>query len=520
MIGKFRCVLGTVMAALTLVLAACGNNSATSTVATSTQRGTLVDTPPFRIASLSAAALSAELGASASGKQLLQLAGAPACGVDFYYMKYWTVGPDTASGAAPTEVSGALMVPTGSAAQCSGARPIVLYAHGTQFDASANIADVTNPANTEGAMIAAIFAAQGDIVVAPNYAGYDISNLGYHPYLEATQNADDMIDALAAARAALPHTFTPGTTDSGSLFVTGYSEGGYVAMATDKAMQAAGMTVTASAPMSGPYALEALFDAVMLGHVDLGSTAFAPLITTSYQHEYGNIYQSPSDIYSAQYASGIETLLPSLTPLTTLFQQGKLPETALFSSSPPVTGTALDAYLAVPTNPLFALGFGNPYLITNAYRLSYVEDAVANPDGAAMSAAAGITPQTASQVALAAAPQNTFRQALKANDMRDWTPQMPMLLCGGDQDPTVFFSLDTGTMAAYWSTEVATGLVKVLDVNATPQAGDPFAPLETAFQQTEAQIAATSGAQAAVASYHATVAPFCAVAARSFFSQF
>ena len=34
-------------------------------------------------------------------------------------------------------------------------------------------------------MIAAMYAAQGFIVVAPNYAGYDISTLGYHPYLNA-----------------------------------------------------------------------------------------------------------------------------------------------------------------------------------------------------------------------------------------------------------------------------------------------------------------------------------------------
>lgn len=514
MLRTFGRLLWVVVAALALT--ACGYDSTTSVVAKSTQRGTLVENPPLRLVSISASALAAQLAASTTGQQLLQLAGNPTCGVDVYYMKYWTVGPAPPGGGAapPTEVSGALMVPTGSGAQCSGARPIVLYAHGTEFDSTFNIADVTNPSNTEGAMIAAVFAAQGDIVVAPNYAGYDISNLGYHPYLEAEQNADDMMDALTAARTALPHTFTPATTDSGALFVTGYSEGGYVAMATDKAMQAAGDKVTATAPMSGPYALEALFDAVMFGNVDIGSTAFAPLITTSYQHAYGNVYQATSDVYSSQYASGIDTLLPSSTPITTLFQEGKLPESALFSSSPPVTGNPqLDALLAVPTNPLFAAGFGNPFLITNSYRLSYVEDAVANPDGA-------VQQQTPGNVPLAASPQNGLRQDLKTNDMRSWEPMMPMLLCGGDQDPTVFFNLDTGTMAAYWSAQVAAGLVTVLDVNATPQAGNPFAPLQAAFQQTEAQIVASSGQQAAVESYHTTVAPFCAVAARSFFSQF
>ena len=58
--------------------------------------------------------------------------------------------------------------------------------------------------NTEGALIAAMFAAQGYIVVAPNYAGYDTSTLAYHPYLNADQQSKDMMDALTAARTALP----------------------------------------------------------------------------------------------------------------------------------------------------------------------------------------------------------------------------------------------------------------------------------------------------------------------------
>src|SRR6185312_13499123 len=153
----------------------------------------------------------------------------------FYYLKFNTVGAANES----TVSSGALMVPTGAAGACSGPRPIVLYAHGTQTLQTANITDITNTSNTEGALIAAMFAAHGFIVVAPNYAGYDISTLGYHPFLNASQQSGEMIDILAAARTALPKTMSAATSDSGKLFITGYSEGGYVAMATMKAMQAA-----------------------------------------------------------------------------------------------------------------------------------------------------------------------------------------------------------------------------------------------------------------------------------------
>ncbi len=72
--------------ALAIALAGCGSDSMTALTPTSTARGTLLHDPPLRIASLTAATFAASLGASASGAQLLEIAGAPACGVDFYYI--------------------------------------------------------------------------------------------------------------------------------------------------------------------------------------------------------------------------------------------------------------------------------------------------------------------------------------------------------------------------------------------------------------------------------------------------
>jgi hypothetical protein len=94
-----------------------------------------------------------------------------------------------------------------------------------------------------------------------------------------------------------------------------------------------------------------------------------------------------------------------------------------------------------------------------------------------------------------------------------------VLLCGGDQDPTVFFSVNTGTMQLFWSALPA-GLVTVLDVNAAPTAHDAFAAVKQGFALTEAEIFSTGGQAAVVESYHTTVAPFCSAAARGFFSQF
>ncbi|HVY24573.1 MAG TPA: hypothetical protein VG962_14590 [Steroidobacteraceae bacterium] len=403
-------------------------------------------------------------------------------------------------------------------------------AHGTNFDKTLNLADITNPNNSEGVLIAAMFAAQGYIVVAPNYAGYDISTLGYHPYLNATQQSQEMVDILTAARAVLPNTLSSATSDNGKLFLTGYSEGGHVAMATERALEAQGKTVTASAPMSGPYALEAFGDAVFFGHVNIGSTLFTPLLVTSYQKEYGDVYTSLSDVYSSTYATGIDTLLPSDQTLTELFTGGKLPQTALFDSDTPMnpTGNAqLDAVLNValavpsdpndPRTPLFAAGFGTSYLVNNSFRVAYAVDAATNPDGA------NTTPQTAGLPLAAAAPTQGLRKALYMNDMRyvygSMMPAAPNLLCGGENDPTVFF-MNTQIMAGYWSA-APTGLINVLDVDPSQiDPNNPFAAIQGAFKSLEPAPNADQQTQLAwIQSYHSSVAPFCTLAALSFFSQ-
>jgi acetyl esterase/lipase len=554
-----RTLLSLGIALLAAALAACSDGTGGSTAGgdTSGARGSLIFNPPLRVATLTAVDLTAQLNAQGTtGQQLLALATAGiapvlTCGVDIHYIQYGTV--DGGSTPAPTTASGALMVPTGPAPFCSGPRPILLYAHGTATDRGTNLADVTNPNNTEGVLIAAMFAAQGFIVVAPNYAGYDSSPLPYHPFLNGTQQSTEMIDALTAARKALGNIPASTTTDAHLLFVTGYSQGGYVAMATHKALEAAAdPTLVASAPMSGPYALEAFGDTIFFGGVNLGSTVFAPMIATSYQRQFGNIYASPTDpsnIFAAPYAATIDALLPSTTPLSTLIQTGKLPQLALFTkpwaagtfppdptadgflqgASPPSAGGPITAAQAA----LYGLGFATSgALINNLARGAYVSDAFTSPDGA-------IQPPGFTQAAgrpLATNPQISLRVALKANDMRTWTPTKPMFLCGGQNDPTVFFPTNTETMAgkgasgtnppnptgSFWEAQATGGLVIVADIDQPEQDPvghtGPFDLLRFNFAQTLANIANLAGQQAVVQAYHTTVAPFCSKGAQGFFA--
>lgn len=437
----------------------------------SQSRGSLIATPVLFTA-LSPAAFQQVAPAS-----LFQVTGVPKCTVSFNYFQYGTVG---GAGEATT-ASGGIMVPSGADPACQGPRPVLLYAHGTTLDKNKNMA---SPQDGEAALIAAMYAAQGYIVVAPNYAGYEASTLPYHPYLNIDQQAKDMIDGLTAARKGFAAV---GTSASSTLFVSGYSQGGTVSMATQRALQLAGTPVTAGAHLSGVYALGTFGDAVYAGNVNLGATFFSPLLNTSFQRAYGDIYTSPSDMYEAPYANGIETLVPSATPLTA----GALPATALFAAN------------SLPQPAGFDIFFGTPHLIKTSYRNAVLADAVANPT----------------------APKHPLRVAAFKNDLlkQNWTPAQPMLLCGGKDDPTVFYALNAQNAQAYFASKgVPAQAVTVLDVDSAPTgATDPFAPAKVGFAQAKSGTAATGGASAVLQAYHgALVPPFCNAAARGYFTQF
>ena len=494
-------------------LAACGHSSSPPPVSSAPsmtpapQRGALIDNPPMETGSYAPSDLLVLLTGSDLGKTFLQLAYTPKCTITVYHLTYQTTDPKGNI----TPASGALMVPRGGSG-CTGGRPIVLYAHGTSTDRTLDLGNLSAGNSGEGVLLAAVFAAEGYIAVAPNYLGYDTSTLGYHPYLIAAQQSKEMIDALTAARAALPTSAAPGSTDGGKLFVTGYSEGGYVAMATHSAMQSGGLTVTASAPMSGPYALVAFADAIFEGRVSASATVNVALLIPAYQQVYGDIYSSPDDVFASPYAAVIPGLLPGTTSVSTLRSEGKFPS-ALFSSTPPAPGDAIYTPATSPANlaSVFAAGFGTDYLMSNPYRAAYLNDALMEPDGGFPNLTDGLPP---------ANPTNTLRIRLKENDQRNWSPTAPTLLCGGNSDPTVFF-LNTTLMQSYWSSHAPAVAPVILDIDSAATANDPYASLKTGFSAAKALVDADGGESALLAAYHGTlVPPFCLSAVKSFFDGF
>lgn len=509
-----------VLTAAALTLSAC-HGTATMSSGTSMsappQPGQLLQSPPSKSGSYTASDLLSMLSGNSDDAGLLNLAFNPPCSIDVYHLEYETVGGQGEA----TTASGALMVPKGSDPSCQGPRPIVLYAHGTSTGKSYNIAAITGTSgniNDEGALLATVFAAQGYIVVAPNYAGYDTSSLSYHPYLVANQQSHDMMDALTAARSAFS---TLGVSGSSKLFVTGYSQGGYVALATLKAMQTAGIPVTAAAPMSGPYALSAFADAIFMGEVNGSAVLNFTFVVDSYQHSYGNVYANATDVFSPQYAPNIGSLLPGNNTNSQLYAQGLLPQNAMFSSTPPAPQYASITPATTPANlaVVFALGFGPSPLVTNGYRLNWLQDAQANPDGGFPTTTTDTPPANAG---------NALRQDLAKNDLRDFNPSVPVLLCGGDNDPTVFY-LNTQLMQGYWATHAPSAQVTVLDVDSAVGTNDPYADVKNGFTAAKTAVAAAAiaggatdgGKSAVLEDYHAgLVPPFCLYAVEKFFGGF
>jgi hypothetical protein len=153
--------------------------------------------------------------------------------------------------------------------------------------------------------------------------------------------------------------------------------------------------------------------------------------------------------------------------------------------------------------------------LQNSYRLSYLTDAQQHPDGGF---------PTLTSAVPAAAPALAMRKRLALNDLRDWTPNAPVLLCGGALDPVVFW-LNAQLMQAYRAQVAPAAPAGLLDLESPVSAQDPYATLKQGFEVAKAAVAADAvahgatdgGAAAVFDAYHVTlVAPFCLAAARSF----
>ncbi|MEZ5014779.1 MAG: lipase family protein [Chitinophagales bacterium] len=278
--------------------------------------------------------------------------------IDIYKVIYKTIDADGNE----TQASGAVILPANNAV----AFPYSLYTHGTVVERYA-----VPSYESDEIILGIIYACAGYVGVLPDYLGLGDSP-GLHPYCHSATEASASIDLLRAARRICADK---SVNLNGQLFIFGYSQGGHAAMATTKAIQEdykGEFTVTASAPMSGPYDMSGAQTDYVLSDEPYGAPFYLPYLMFAYNEVY-HMYASPSDFLKAPY----DTTLP-----------------ALFDGEH--SGWEIDN--AMPDIP------------KNIIKENVLQDFLYNPD-------------------------NPFRIALEENDLTAWKPTIPMIMyyCGGDE---------------------------------------------------------------------------------------
>lgn len=200
------------------------------------------------LGTLSATEITAAVTAQDSRVQALK----PLYGVTSYRIEYTTTGVE----GQPVRASGLVSVPIKAAGSKS---PVLSYQHGTIFR------DAQAPSNNAVASeVSVVMASLGYIVVAADYVGYGVSKGTPHPYLLSAPSAASTIDLLTAAKTWRSKN---SVTDNNQLFLVGYSEGGYVTMATHRALQESNsphlQQLRLVVPGAGPYNVQATMDGLI-----------------------------------------------------------------------------------------------------------------------------------------------------------------------------------------------------------------------------------------------------------------
>jgi len=298
--------------------------------------------------------------------------------IEQWSIKYTTVG-----------VHGELVVVSAGIYLPAGATeplPLVSVSHGTLTQKS-NV-----PSNT-GIIAQGIgHASHGSVAVFADYIGMGTDAGDFPPYLVADVGATTSLDALRATRQLLQDK---GLSLDGRLFLSGYSQGGQVAMALARLIESdprSRFRVTAAAPAAGPYDL--------YGSARNGFSRTTPYVPLSIYVIYG--------VSALNATYGIadrldELLTPSAAAIGEKLLTAGMTQAELVASVPKIGSQAmqpdvLNAFLCSDETPTFC----DP-----------------NAPARAVQLAAGLA------------------DALKANQTYDWLPTAPLRMYFGEVDMDV-----------------------------------------------------------------------------------
>ncbi|MEN0002823.1 MAG: T9SS type A sorting domain-containing protein [Bacteroidota bacterium] len=214
-------------------------------------------------------------------------------GVDMYKVTYTT--PDI-MGVQDT-ASGLVVLPV---REEKLAYPLLCYQHGTVNSKT----DV--PSNLQGGYeLAVVFGGVGYVTAAADFLGLGEAR-GFHPYVHADTEASAAIDMLFAVRDELTEELDFQLNDQ--VFVTGYSQGGHAAMAAHRSLQqdyADDFTVTAAAPMSGPYSISTVFKPFVEAEIEYFFPSYIAYTMLSYDLAY-DLFDSIEQYFKTPYSLVIQ----------------------------------------------------------------------------------------------------------------------------------------------------------------------------------------------------------------------
>jgi pimeloyl-ACP methyl ester carboxylesterase len=183
--------------------------------------------------------------------------------------------------------------------------PIISFSHGT-IAAYTQAPTALEPFDPEAILYSAL-GAPGMISVAPDLLGFGSSKSVLHPYYVEELTASAVRDAVRAARDLAADK---GIAFNGKLFLAGYSQGGYAAMATHKSIEAEpleGIDLVASFPAAGGYDIKHMQE-YFFSLEEYGQPFYLAYVAQAYKTTFG-WSQSLSDFFNEPYAARIPSLV-------------------------------------------------------------------------------------------------------------------------------------------------------------------------------------------------------------------
>ena len=207
--------------------------------------------------------------------------------------------------------------------------------HGTIFkdeEAPSNVEKSDGMPNSSLAVMMSGYA--GFAVIMPDYIGFGDSKEHYHPYMLKKSSAQASLDMI---KASMKYMNDNGIALNYQLFISGYSQGGYTALALTEEIEKGfdtNVNLMGVAPMAGPYLVSAFGDAVLQTDTNMSVPAFMADIANAYSEAYSDI--KLEDMIVADKVAAFDGLfdgtkdmvqiqtalqLPLNAPTTMLFQE-------------------------------------------------------------------------------------------------------------------------------------------------------------------------------------------------------